>query len=303
MGFVHSSLLTKTGFSYMGLIHVSDFLPTLYHLAGGDPASLEGLDGFDVWAALTQNASSPRMELLHNIDPLAAHPRGPYGHTALRVGDMKLIVGNPGSHSGHYAPPGCSACIQPLKPNRAECAPDTNGTHLWLFDIAQDARELCNLAESQPLVVQKLLARLDEYNRTAVPALDPPNDAASDPARRTGVEKGSWGPWCPDSGCIPLPQPPLPQPTSQCQELRFGPCQEREGSELSHINTTTWAQCCAQCAKMEGCGKFVFSTERGCHLHTPFAICANCANHTKPDGLEQPINGVVNHHGGLSTQN
>ena len=34
-----------------------DWLPTLYRAAGGDPASLGGIDGLDMWAALTRDRS------------------------------------------------------------------------------------------------------------------------------------------------------------------------------------------------------------------------------------------------------
>jgi arylsulfatase A-like enzyme len=105
VGFIHSALLRTRGYSYHGLVHVSDWFPTMYRLAGGDPSSLDGLDGHDVWAAITTNSSSPRTELLHNIDPVAPHPHGcPFGHAALRVGDLKLLVGSPGSsRSGRLA--------------------------------------------------------------------------------------------------------------------------------------------------------------------------------------------------------
>ena len=73
------------------------------------------LSGFDIWDAITNYGASPRRELLHGIDPIAL-PKyqcsGPvannfsqtwtfpplganeYRRAAIRVGDMKLIVGN-----------------------------------------------------------------------------------------------------------------------------------------------------------------------------------------------------------------
>ena len=83
-------------------------------------------------------------------------------------------------------------------PARPECTADTNDTHTWLFNIADDPYELCNLAAAQPQSVARLTARLKFYNDSAVPALDPADDPASDPTRRVGPEKGSWGPWLPD---------------------------------------------------------------------------------------------------------
>ena len=122
-----------------------------------------------------------------------------YSHKC-RVGDLKLIVGRPGT-TGHFIPPpGCKPeiCVPPVMPSRPECTTDTNATHTWLFDIAADPYELCNLAPSQPVSVARLTTRLQFYNDSAVPAMSPGNDPASDPSQRSGIEKGSWGPWLPD---------------------------------------------------------------------------------------------------------
>ena len=55
VGFVHSPLLPRRGFVYNGLVHVSDWFPTLLTLAsnatGGGRPLPEGLDGHDVWRA------------------------------------------------------------------------------------------------------------------------------------------------------------------------------------------------------------------------------------------------------------
>jgi hypothetical protein len=177
-------------------------------------------------------------------------------------------------------------------PARVECAADTNDTQLWLFDIAADPLELCNLAASRPAVASQLLARLEQYNATAVPALDPPDDPASHPAKHGG----SWSPWCPDSGCVAPkptptpPPPPLPAPTQRCPEAFYGACHEQAG-ELKTTESSTWALCCVDCAAFEGCRKFAFSPERACHLHTAEAICGNG---TAPvPGQGDTINGRV----------
>ena len=64
----------------------------------------------------SKGLASPRKEILHNIDPLSVHKSlKPYPHqfntqtlAALRVGDWKLITGNPGelvvSHREHLCP-------------------------------------------------------------------------------------------------------------------------------------------------------------------------------------------------------
>ena len=198
VGFVHAGagtgLLPRTGYEYRGLMHVSDWLPTLLNLAGGDAGAVDGLDGHDVWPALAANGSSPRTELLHNIDTFG---RSDFGNAALRVGSLKLIVGSPGV-GDHLVPPGCNATVCPPPvppPASAGCQPDQKNTTMWLFDIEQDPLELCNLAQARPADVARLLARLAEYNRTAVPAHYPPGDPAANPANRSGAEKNFWGPW------------------------------------------------------------------------------------------------------------
>ncbi|KAH9370083.1 hypothetical protein HPB48_001960 [Haemaphysalis longicornis] len=75
------------------LMHVSDWLPTLYSAAGGDAAGLEHLDGFDMWRHLSQDLPSPRTDILYNIDPVA-------NIAALRNLDYKLVLGN--AFGGRY---------------------------------------------------------------------------------------------------------------------------------------------------------------------------------------------------------
>ena len=71
--------LAGAGGSSRELIHVTDWLPTLYRAAGGDTTNLEGLDGFDQWEMLTKGKASDRVEMLYNIDPLPDMSNGPGG--------------------------------------------------------------------------------------------------------------------------------------------------------------------------------------------------------------------------------
>ena len=208
VGFVHSALLPKTNFSYHGLVHVSDWLPSLVNLAGGDASKIEGLDGVDVWKEMTTNATSPRVELLHNIDnclSVTSTSGSPFGTAALRMGDFKLLVGSPGGKDDYYVPPGCAAavCVPPVPPTGAECIPRGKENHTWLFDIANDPLELCNLADSQPKQVSTMVARLATLNATSLPCLgDTPNDPASIPKDTPGDTPGSWAPWRSDADAL-----------------------------------------------------------------------------------------------------
>ena len=69
----------------MDLMHVTDWLPTFYSLAGGDVHNLTKVDGFDMWDMLSTATDSPRVEILHNIDPVT-------GEAALRFRSWKLLV-------------------------------------------------------------------------------------------------------------------------------------------------------------------------------------------------------------------
>ena len=64
---------------------MTDWLPTLYTLAGGSASKLRNVDGYNVWDTLSSGKSSPRQELLHNI-----HPSG--GEAAMRYGQWKILV-------------------------------------------------------------------------------------------------------------------------------------------------------------------------------------------------------------------
>uniref|UniRef100_A0ABM0N0W6 Arylsulfatase B-like n=1 Tax=Saccoglossus kowalevskii TaxID=10224 RepID=A0ABM0N0W6_SACKO len=101
-GFIHSPLLEKPGRISTDMIHVCDWLPTIYHIAGGNVSSLPtNLDGFNVWDTLSRGTPSPRTEILHNIDPHKNH-----NAAALRVGEFKIILGTEehGEWDGWYEP-------------------------------------------------------------------------------------------------------------------------------------------------------------------------------------------------------
>lgn len=69
------------------MMHITDWLPTLYAAAGGDVEDLgERLDGFDLWDALKNNGPSQRKEILHNIDDV-------YGNSAITVEKWKYVRG------------------------------------------------------------------------------------------------------------------------------------------------------------------------------------------------------------------
>ncbi|KAH9369668.1 hypothetical protein HPB48_007635 [Haemaphysalis longicornis] len=101
--FLWSPLVSRSRRVSHQLMHVVDWLPTLYRAAGGDPSKMKGLDGHDMWLHLCADLPSPRTELLYNIDPVA--------HTsALRYRDYKLVLGTSagGIYDQRFLTPGGS---------------------------------------------------------------------------------------------------------------------------------------------------------------------------------------------------
>ncbi|OWF39966.1 hypothetical protein KP79_PYT04298 [Mizuhopecten yessoensis] len=191
VGFVHGKSLQKKGSVSTELIHVTDWYPTLVGLAGGSLNGTKPLDGFDQWKTISEGAKSPRDTLLHNIDPLTK-PVGdklegsPFDNryrAALRVGDWKVITGNPGD--GRWIP---EPTAEIINMNVYTGEPKKN---VWLFNIAKDPVERVDLSEDYPDRVMKMLSMLQQLNETAVPCVYPPVDPNSNPE----LHGGWWGPW------------------------------------------------------------------------------------------------------------
>ena len=86
VAFVHSPLLGLKGRVSMDMMHATDWVPTLYGLAGGNTDRLKHLDGFDMWPMLAQEQPSTRTEVLVNINPHIQN------RAALRFQQWKLVV-------------------------------------------------------------------------------------------------------------------------------------------------------------------------------------------------------------------
>ena len=223
MGFVHSSLLEKHRYISNNLMHVSDWLPTLYSAAGGNISDLGIIDGIDMWNMLRTNGTQIRNELLHNIDP-DSH------FSAIRVGDYKLVQGDiSGGRNDLWYP--CnppkldnisnsndldtilsnnidkidinikkiSKRESPHTPVNIDCGkPPVNYTKNCepriapcVFHIPTDPCEFNNIADERPEIVQNLLRRIDEYASSAVKPVNKPPDKLANPTFHGGV----WVPW------------------------------------------------------------------------------------------------------------
>lgn len=217
-GFIWSPLLNKTAYTYNGLMHLTDWLPTLFTAAGGEPSLLpSSMYGKNLWPDLMRGAQEnfSRNELLHNIDDRQ-------NVLAIRSGNYKLKSGTVfgGLQDGWYLPPGeklTNLRLQNRKESRVgkvlrntekgfkknpsfpiilKCGEMTSPCNMTedkicLFNIAQDPCEYNNLAKALPGVVDQLMALIDSYNKTAVTPGNVPADPMSNPA----LHGYYWGPW------------------------------------------------------------------------------------------------------------
>lgn len=198
-GFVHSPLLSTKGRVSMDLMHVTDWLPTLYSAAGGDIHDLNKIDGFDMWQTLvSESTDSPRVEILHNIDPVS-------GAAAYRFGKWKLIENMSLAWSGWYSPPGlddnlnrASEVSATLKNAAVTCGvrpkitPQcTRRDGPCLFNIEEDPCEYVNQAKNEKAVLASMLHWLEQYKETMVSPRNQPVDPKANPDKFGGV----WSPW------------------------------------------------------------------------------------------------------------
>ncbi|XP_068732424.1 arylsulfatase B-like [Montipora capricornis] len=199
--FVYGNLLKQTGVRSKELMHVTDWYPTLIKLAGGsfDPINPKPVDGFDVWETISTGKSSPRKELVINIDSSEG--------ASLRVGDMKILLNVP--NVTWYKPPELEKSFNIKHEHQKQSGADYSRERLnsglltyqqsapiqvALYNITADPNEHNDLSNSSKYldVVAKLKKRMVYYVKSMVQPLNKP----SDPQARVFAEKnGCWGPW------------------------------------------------------------------------------------------------------------
>ncbi|XP_056586891.1 arylsulfatase B-like [Triplophysa dalaica] len=208
VAFAAGPLIERPGTVSQDLIHISDWLPTFAGLAGASTNGCKPLDGFNVWDTISRGEASPRVELLHNIDPLYVDiapcheesgdfleeslrhsaPR-PVAledlsgfnvsvHAAIRHKSWKLLTGYPGCPLW-FAPPGGGQMNVSEQLNQ-----------VMLFNVEKDPEERVEISHQHPEIVNFLLRRLQYYQKEAQPITFPPDDPRCDPG-----PSGAWGPW------------------------------------------------------------------------------------------------------------
>lgn len=92
-----SPRLRKTARVSDELMHITDWLPTLYSIAGGDVRDLGQIDGFDQWCMLNGSLPSARDRLLLNIDEVSKTEGAIYKQFKLLRGSIEG-----GYYDGYY---------------------------------------------------------------------------------------------------------------------------------------------------------------------------------------------------------
>ncbi|KAJ9473776.1 putative sulfatase PB10D8.02c [Diplonema papillatum] len=158
-----------------GLMHTTDWLPTLIDAIGGEPpAAPQPGDGMSVWSSVsTLNQTSPRSWLLYETHPNNFSDPVQHGH-AFMEDDMKIVwtgATNPADEDGWFPPPG----QDPSTVNyTVSCAPPPStaskcSTTWCLFNVSADPCEYNDIASEYPEIVSSLAQKLTVYKNTAVP--------------------------------------------------------------------------------------------------------------------------------------
>ena len=188
LAFVWGKSLSTKGYLNNGLMHITDWYRTIVEGIAGMTLSkeeIEHLDGFNMWNAINNNSPSPRKEILLQLDPPSdAYPKRYFiGQAAIRVGDWKLITGQPNCSllGGKGFPDGCASGWVYL--NGTMDLPPLNPSLTWLFNVTADPTEHNNVASDYPDVVAKLKERIEVYNSTNLVQMYYPIDQTSNPLK------------------------------------------------------------------------------------------------------------------------
>lgn len=150
---IYSPLLPNSGSprTYDGLMHVSDWFPTLLSIANitnFEPEPGYELDGIDQFSAMITNSNSPRSSMLYN---LIYNVQGQNfdiwssGGFAIRNSRYKLLHYYVNGNSRYYSANTAMDNDDDIE-NTGVCNPSTSGTYTYfLFDLWNDPNEYTNL--------------------------------------------------------------------------------------------------------------------------------------------------------------
>ena len=191
--FIHGSMLQDRGRISHGLIHVTDWLPTLLSAVGGSNIIPGDIDGVSQWSSLVKNTPSPRQTMLYNIDPIPSRRgNGPGG--AVRHGYFKLIRGDPGRPDGWIRPEDVQDIDEEFGNKRNfETNINKNKRNILLFNLKEDPYERRDISNKYKKKARQLESILDGYHDSMMT----PNIANDDPLGSPGNYGGIWSSgWC-----------------------------------------------------------------------------------------------------------
>ncbi|KAJ8680583.1 hypothetical protein QAD02_016370 [Eretmocerus hayati] len=203
-----------------GLIHLVDWLPTLYVAAGGKIEDLKDIDGVNQWPTLVNGQESPRKSVLLNIDEVRHAESAVIGHHKLIRGtevdnnDYYGTNGNDASYPRYrvesalssptgsvikqlpnFKFPSTSEAMGMRRKSAIKCHPHTNHPKCiishCLFDIENDPCETQDLSGKHPEVVESLQSFIHDYRLVMMKQTNAPHDPCSNPK----YFNGTWMPW------------------------------------------------------------------------------------------------------------
>ncbi|XP_023312068.1 arylsulfatase B-like [Anoplophora glabripennis] len=225
---LYSPLLEKRGYINRELIHISDWLPTLYHAAGGNVSELGDIDGINQWDVISKNLTTTRTEILLNIDEFE-NQSAILGYE----GQYKLVNGTyqDGLYDQYYGDSGrgsenpsydtqqiinslANQAIQTISNQSpltsdvilnmrslldvswcrdANSTPNFVCSGFCLFDIYSDPCETTNVVNDTKYenILQNLQAKLSEFYEQLVPQTNKAVDPNSDPSK----SNDTWWNW------------------------------------------------------------------------------------------------------------
>lgn len=213
------------------LMHITDWLPTLYALGGGDLSRLGQIDGVNQWPSIQSNVPSNRTDVLVNIDEVLQ-----YSSYISYGGQYKLVNGSypGGQYDGYTGETGrgsevpvynpedvlqstTNVLINNLKANRLNSStvtrirsqldisacrpvnyiPEWDCKNLCLFDLFKDPCETSNIIMFRPDLGRELSENMHYYWGQLVPQTLNPVDEKANPK----LCDGHYFNWLEEDGC------------------------------------------------------------------------------------------------------
>ncbi|XP_063973449.1 arylsulfatase B-like isoform X1 [Diachasmimorpha longicaudata] len=220
---VYSPRIKKQGRIVNDLVHITDWLPTLYSAAGGNVNDLGIIDGINQWSTIKRGQSGNRKSLLVNIDETVNREAAILGqYKLLKKGAMPLYDGHSGNNvddGDPAAPPYDLEKIASSATSRAIfrttgtltrsrkmldlrarskiiCKPFTdiaNCSETCLFNLSSDPCETTDISSDHPEVIEALEDIIESYRSVLMNQTNAAVDSRSFPM----YHNDTWMPWLP----------------------------------------------------------------------------------------------------------